>query len=362
VVPREWLCMIHVDRTYLPAIVNDQGLKAEMALAINYFEDVPAKEGEKVFKEFGAYKSKPIREELMKMFAYKCAYCEFPLVGLPVEVEHFRPKGAFRLENGQLSEKGYYWLGAAWENLLPSCIDCNRERYQLRDPSDPGFSLQQPRQKAGKQNYFPLADPSKRWWDRNARNEEQPLLLDPCRDWPERHIDFTDDGIPIPLLTATGPDARGKTTIDVCGLWRDALVRQRKEVLQDLELQIHDAIQAIRHIRATPPGVNSANYKQNLVRGLDRLEIFKQPGRRFVGMASRVIADFEALRPKAEEYLVLQAQFDASGDPNVLAQLQVVIDDLKSLIYCDTLRSKLRRRLVEDFTGVIVPEAAVGSP
>ncbi len=342
--------MIHVKRTCPPDIVADRSLADETALAISRFEALPPRPDGKVFK-FGAYKSPRILAELKEMFANKCAYCEYPIVGHPVEIEHYRPKGAFRLENGELSEKGYYWLGAAWDNLLPSCIDCNRERFQARHPNDPLFG-RQPRQKAGKQNHFPLADPAKRWKDRKAPNEEEPLLLDPCRDQPEQHIDFTDDGIPIPRLTEAGHSMRGKTTIEVCGLWRDMLVRQRKEVLQDLERQLLDTIQAIRHIHATPLGADRSNYEQNLTRALAGLELFKQPSRRFVAMARQIIADFEALRPKAEAYLVLLDRFDTDpGDLAVQAQLQVVIDELRSLIKRDTARSKLRQRLVEDFTG-----------
>lgn len=345
--------MIHVERTLPASIVDDQGLREETERAIAHFEGQPPPPGKKPFRDFHAYKSKSILDELMNMFVYKCAYCEFPIVGHPTEIEHYRPKGAFLLENGEPSPLGYYWLGATWTNLLPSCIDCNRERYQWRHVSDPFFE-QTPRL-TGKKNRFPLADPAKRWLDRNAPNEEEPMVLDPCRDHPEEHIDFTDDGIPLPQLAAAGPSTRGKTTIDVCGLWRDALVRQRKEVLKDLEAELLETIRIIRFLHITQSDALRADYQQNLVRALDRLEVFEQPGRRFVAMTTRVINDFEALRPKAEEYLDLRAQFDVDpASAAVEAQLEAVIADLRRFIDRDGARARLRRRMVEDFIGMLV--------
>lgn len=52
--------------------------------------------------------------------------------GAPLDVEHFRPKSeidevdpaTFRPVPGRApTAPGYYWLAAAWSNLLPSCIE-----------------------------------------------------------------------------------------------------------------------------------------------------------------------------------------------------------------------------------------------
>lgn len=46
----------------------------------------------------------------------KCAYCEKPEEQAKYrDAEHFRPKSL------------YWWLAWTWENLLFSCMDCNRE-------------------------------------------------------------------------------------------------------------------------------------------------------------------------------------------------------------------------------------------
>src|SRR5688500_1280853 len=77
--------------------------------------------------DFRAYGHDDVKLELERMFHQKCAYCESDYGATePVDVEHYRPKGAFLRPDGSLSNPGYYWLAAEWTNLLPSCIDCNR--------------------------------------------------------------------------------------------------------------------------------------------------------------------------------------------------------------------------------------------
>src|SRR5713226_966814 len=113
----------------------------------------------KAFK-FKAYKGKTVIEHLTSLFSGKCAYCESKYWGTqPVDVEHYRPKGgvmvpqlrsakqsgrsrstkASNTDQYKLRKPGYYWLAASWENLLPACIDCTRERNQkIPDQKEPG--------------------------------------------------------------------------------------------------------------------------------------------------------------------------------------------------------------------------------
>eukprot|EP01034_Spumella_vulgaris_P009128 gene9128-11597_t len=78
--------------------------------------------------EFAAYKHEEVKRRLDALFHGKCAYCEtFYSASAPVDVEHYRPKGAVS-ENP--NHPGYWWLAMSWDNLLPSCIDCNRKRNQ----------------------------------------------------------------------------------------------------------------------------------------------------------------------------------------------------------------------------------------
>src|SRR5829696_5580783 len=78
---------------------------------------------------------KAMKKALFEGFNNKCAYCEDNLLSQPGDVEHFRPKRAVTDENdnpvlwsprSKKKHPGYYWLAYHWENLLPSCNDCNR--------------------------------------------------------------------------------------------------------------------------------------------------------------------------------------------------------------------------------------------
>ena len=80
--------------------------------------------------KFGVYRKPYVKEAIEKIFHRKCAYCEtFYIVNSPVDVEHFRPKGAVVVQKQK--KLGYYWLASEWTNLLPSCIRCNRKNTYL---------------------------------------------------------------------------------------------------------------------------------------------------------------------------------------------------------------------------------------
>ena len=85
--------------------------------------------GKKESFEFAAYKADEVKRRLEELFHGKCAYCEtYYSASAPVDVEHYRPKGAVSEDD---KHPGYWWLAMAWDNLLPSCIDCNRKRKQI---------------------------------------------------------------------------------------------------------------------------------------------------------------------------------------------------------------------------------------
>lgn len=172
------------------------------------------------------YKSPAVRTELERMFQRKCGYCECHFAhSSPTDIEHYRPKNAWRDSNGKLIKPGYYWLAGDWHNLLASCPDCNRERKLVRHASD-GSVIEA---KSGKANAFPLAPLSIRATAMGEETDEQPLLLNPCRDDPGLHLRFRTNGF---IEAAPTPEEaaipKGATTIAVLGLDRADLVSARK--------------------------------------------------------------------------------------------------------------------------------------
>lgn len=228
---------------------------------------------------FTAYKSDDVRHAMERLFHGKCAYCEsrYDITG-PVDIEHFRPKGEVEDDD---AHPGYWWLAGAWENLLPSCIDCNRRRYQasptllasvtavLEVASRGGFSKDF---KTGKQSSFPLAPGGVRMTTEPAAGRqtvettaELALLLDPCVDEPADHLrHYINRSHPLGLILPTGGNAdafpafsfagaedamaieqaarsaglspRGSVSIQVYGLNRLGLIQERTRLLRRLEV------------------------------------------------------------------------------------------------------------------------------
>lgn len=224
--------MIHVKRAPTPKSLKGKysrgGIEKAKAIAAHKTGDIVAPQ---------AYKSDDVVEALQKMFNKKCAYCEFNYsAGSPVDVEHFRPKMAV-VVNKKLKKPGYYWLGAQWTNLLPSCIDCNRGRTQ-KFPN-------QPPEVSGKANKFPVANEKHRWKSHRTPNREAHLLLDPCVDKPEKHLEFTGDGMVLPAANKAGvPSRRGTESIKVFGLCRFELYDERGRRQSNFRALLEAAVEA----------------------------------------------------------------------------------------------------------------------
>ncbi|MER8614937.1 hypothetical protein [Mesorhizobium sp. M0977] len=205
-----------------------------------------AKTRKKKDKTFGfsAYSDEAVKYALDKLFFGKCAYCESRYANqAPVDVEHYRPKGRIaRVAN----HPGYWWLAMVWDNLLPSCIDCNRRRWQdlPRFPESLAQLLAAPEMQGvkaslGKQDLFPIAGAARATADFPGI-DEQPDLINPCVDDPEEHLVFHIDrgdplGLVLPTFKDNVPSRRGLTSIHVYGLNRLGLVQERTRVLRKLD-------------------------------------------------------------------------------------------------------------------------------
>ena len=206
--------MIRVERSSVerPAILSP-GRQAglELAKATDFYAHRDRFRQQRF--EFKLYRDRSVREALTQLFHGKCAYCEATVsVTQPIHVEFFRPKAGV-LESPH--HPGYWWLAMVWENMLASCSDCNRIRVHE------GI-------RTGKANRFPLVDENKRWFDPQQWNNEEPLLLDPCNDYPEDHLVFDVSG------TVASDTDKGKASIAVLGLNRPALVAARRDAARDI--------------------------------------------------------------------------------------------------------------------------------
>lgn len=201
---------------------------------------------------FKVYKDKALKELLKSLFNGKCAYCESRFLQVsPADIEHFRPKGAINRFNGQKDEKliypGYYWLAADWDNLLWSCILCNRKN-NLDIPNVVGA------QPLGKKNRFPVADEITRIRSHNedlSTEHSHKLILDPCIDDPSDHLFFplNEDDIGIvksKILDDNNPSPIGEASIPVYGLNRTELVFERNKEALNLKSTFLGMLRALK--------------------------------------------------------------------------------------------------------------------
>ena len=285
--------MIHVDRLTAPVPEvltgsNSRGVR-ERDRAIEFFSNPANYEGENKKKfTFSVYSDDAVKEALDQLFHHKCAYCESKYEATqPMDVEHYRPKGAVII-NGEEHKPAYYWLAADWDNLLPSCTDCNRRRYH--EFKGVGRKL------AGKETLFPIADESNRARTPGEEAGEERLLLDPCRDQPEEHLEFLKDdearGLVRPSLLPNDQESpKGKESIEVYGLQRRGLRSARRARLTLILEQIVTVGRVLRLVDHDPSDANV----EWLSDELEKLRRFREVNQPYAGMARQFVNQYLAI-------------------------------------------------------------------
>jgi len=286
--------MIFVDRSKVtePSILSTptgRG-KRETADAIAHYL-IP---NQTVPFDFKVYRESEVKNALISLFKGKCAYCESTFLHVySGDVEHFRPKGQIEEVNPP-KKPGYFWLAADWNNLLLSCRNCNQKlSHQIFNSAD--------KRTMGKMNQFPLSD-LKRYIrvhnNANGINDEEQyrLLINPCIDDPEEHLEYGDQGVIKAKKDETGiASEKGSTSINVFVLQRIPLVQSREKLLIDIEAQIQRVKEAISNYDShigSPDSITKFYFEKILKRELERLHHFLKPEQQYVGMAKQVIGEF----------------------------------------------------------------------
>ena len=236
--------MRKLGRAQSPASLLTAGV-AEFNAARLHFEGMGLQDG---FK-FTAYSAADVRAALTAISDGKCAYCEADYDATqPNDIDHFRPKGAIDTETGRI-KPGYWWPAAKWENLLPSCIRCNRKEHQLLFD---GTELA-----SGKANRFPLVDEAHRASGIGQEAYEDPLLINPCVEDPSEHIRFIEDeghciAVPVDPDQQSRSAQRARASIDIYGLNRSGLVRDRSRYMLRAKVSLARLEKLARRLDALP--------------------------------------------------------------------------------------------------------------
>jgi predicted ATP-binding protein involved in virulence len=171
-----------------------------------YGQDAKYQRQRKTEFDIDVYVDDEIREQLGRLSHQKCAYCESPL-GKDWLVDLFRPRRGSIRAGGRVDSDHYWWLAYRWDNMLPSCYICERN----------------------KGSRFPIkgraAQPEAQG---EELDKERPELIDPTHshDLPEDHLWVDAEGM-IKALSD-----RGDVTIATLDLNRDDLAAQRHQAFE----------------------------------------------------------------------------------------------------------------------------------
>ncbi len=306
--------MIPVERSQaLPTDVVDKAVAerdATITAMVDWFTSLAEAEanGDKPVAKpklsFRQYKATAVKDTLSLLFAGKCAYCEsFYSSTQPMDVEHYRPKGAVAKDEAEKDlpdHPGYYWLAASWENLLPSCIDCNRQRTQ-EEVIDAETSRVT---KLGKKDRFPLVSGSIRATNHDANlDDEEPLLLDPSVDDPGRFLAYDLElGLVLPRFKSGAKHERAEKSIEVYGLNRSGLVHDRRHVIR----LIDHRLALIGQLGALSATINDQPHIQLVIDDVISQEIvvlreLAQPNRPYSGLVQQLLTELDVVAAAVPE-------------------------------------------------------------
>ena len=270
------------DRVQTPAVLTEKSGRAERERirAAKFF--LTPKEQRTGTLTFHVYKDNAVKDALEKLFNRKCAYCESRYTATqPLDIDHWRPKSDVDLAPWEtcLDFPGYYWLASDWDNLLPSCIDCNRRRSQITLPAD---SLQA----AGKGTAFPIYEPTARARSYKELASEQPLLLNPCVDEPSEHLEVHRDDESV--IAAKSGSRRGAASINVYGLNRVGLVLARRERLFVIRHHLYQ-LTRLMELHATVRDSKVFLVEELIQRELEILANMRSPSESYAFMSRALI-------------------------------------------------------------------------
>jgi len=243
--------------------------------------------------QFHNYRGSDVKVALRQLAGGNCAYCESKIGAVGArEVEHYRPKGGIADLD---MHPGYWWLAHRWDNLLPTCRDCNKSLRQnivtAGMTKAEVLKLQGKRAAAsfGKANQFEIRGQRAVGSGCNL-DLEDPLLIDPCRNDPSQHVtwDFSVELTLIePALVDGDYSVYGAYTIRTCALNRAELVLDRIPALRPMR------VLRTRLINRLNGWTGDADELADILLECETLSSFAEHDQPYAGMAAAFIRDFE---------------------------------------------------------------------
>lgn len=242
--------------------------------------------------QFRNYRGPDVKKALRQLAGGNCAYCESKIGAVGArEVEHYRPKGGIA---GIALHPGYWWLANRWDNLLPTCRDCNKSLRQhivtagMTEAEVLDLLVNRAAVSFGKANQFEIRG-QRAVGSGCDLDLEDPLLIDPCRTDPSEHIawDFSVELTLIePVLVAGNYSVYGVYTIQTCALNRAELVLDRIPALRPMR------VIRTRIIDRLNRWAGDAGQLADILLECETLSSFAGHDQPYAGMAAAFIRDF----------------------------------------------------------------------
>lgn len=145
-----------------------------------------------------------IKPILKDTYGNICWYSGSDLSNSVGDIDHYRPKNESKdLDGTTILSDGYWWLAYDYTNYRLSCVVSN-SRFEG----------------GGKRNYFPLRDASRAGSQDSTCENEEPLLLDPCKKHDTELVGYLDNGEVIALSKDPWQEKRVKKSVELYNLNR----------------------------------------------------------------------------------------------------------------------------------------------
>lgn len=201
------------------------------------------------------------KDRLKKVSQGKCWYCEARQERSDNAVDHFRPKSI------------YPWLAFKLSNFRYACTFCN----SIRTNPETGES-------SGKGDHFPLFNTT-RAVNSTELNNEDIVLLDPCRGGDPGLLDFRADGAPCPKYpNQVKRCERAEKTIRYYHLNHPELVESRRQLALQIEGWVDGADAIYNSLDQGDPKIERAfsRFAENICRAIAEGSEFSVFARRIV--------------------------------------------------------------------------------
>ena len=255
---------------YRPSALNLRtGWNNDAKAVIKQLEEAknPTERGDIIKNHSGLWSE--VKQELSKLSHSKCWYTESKQAGTDTDVDHFRPKRRVsECMTRAHKHPGYWWLAFDLTNYRFSCIYANRRRKDINTDET-----------GGKADHFPVCDESRRAWRPTDNcDDEEPMLLDPCKLADTKLLMFKPDGEAMPRhgkKTDPKKHQRAATSIRLYNLNHSDFVKARLELRNTIEDLLQRAQKYYRKLETE--GQTASDAYSEALEGLQELTAESSP-------------------------------------------------------------------------------------